>query len=158
MRYWCKTHSPEYFSKMLLRFWQKVEKNPSKCWIWKGATLNKSKYGQFKINNKNQLSHRVSWIIHYGEIPIGKDVLHKCDNPQCVNPSHLFIGSHKENMMDKTKKGRAHSKLSASDIKNIRIKISNGESMCSIAKTYKVGHHAICDIRDGITWSHIFTM
>jgi transposase-like protein len=86
------------------RFLKKIQKTGS-CWIYKGKKL-KSGYGQFWFKRKNTLAHRTSWIIHKGDIPEGMCVCHSCDNPSCVNPNHLWLGTHKENTQDMIKKGR----------------------------------------------------
>ena len=85
------------------RFWEKVDKS-SECWNWLGV---KSKgYGQIKVNGKHRYAHRISWDLHYGVYLGNLDILHSCDNPSCVNPKHLSLGTHKENMADRDKKGR----------------------------------------------------
>lgn len=87
------------------RFFDKVQKTET-CWIWTAAIRGKSGYGCLKYRNKIIDAHRVSWMIHYGEIPKGLCVCHHCDNRKCVNPNHLFLGSHKDNMQDCSLKGR----------------------------------------------------
>src|SRR3990167_2413835 len=79
------------------RFWKKVNKGP-KCWEWVGARLGHG-YGYFWFNSKNVLAHRFSWKLSYGNIG-WKFVLHKCDNPPCVRPVHLKLGTHLDNMAD----------------------------------------------------------
>lgn len=98
------------------RFWGKVNKtSENKCWEWTGYTLppfiksftdSDKGYGRFWFLNKFWLAHRVSWFIKNGEIPDGLCVLHTCDNPPCVNPNHLFLGTKKDNSEDMITKGR----------------------------------------------------
>jgi len=91
------------------RFWEKIEKTTA-CWRWL-ATKNNKGYGMLyagKTNGSKDLAHRVSWVLHNGPIPEGTNVLHRCDNPECTNPEHLFIGTHGDNMRDKCAKGRAY--------------------------------------------------
>ena len=87
------------------RFWSYVDSS-KECWTWT-AYKNKDKYGVFAIDRIPHYAHRVSWMIHNGEIPDGLCVLHKCDNPPCVRPDHLFLGTRKDNNVDKSLKGRA---------------------------------------------------
>lgn len=86
------------------RFWSKVTKS-DKCWIWAGYT-NRDGYGRFRKFDTLVSAHRMSWELTNGEIPATKHVLHRCDNPACVNPSHLFLGTHSDNMQDMYEKKR----------------------------------------------------
>lgn len=88
------------------RFWKKVEKG-SECWLWTGGIKSKEHpYGKMFVGKKYQRAHRISWELHNGSIPEGMHVLHKCDNPRCVRPDHLFLGNHAQNMEDMISKGR----------------------------------------------------
>jgi len=89
------------------RFWAKVDRrNEDECWPWL-ATKSKLGYGKFTLGVNNKVcAHRYSYELTVGPIPNGLLVCHKCDNPKCVNPAHLFIGSHKDNMQDAVRKGR----------------------------------------------------
>lgn len=86
------------------RFFQKVSKSEG-CWLWKG-TRNMKGYGTIKKDRKTYRAHRVSWELHNGPIPEGKQVLHKCDMRSCVNPDHLYLGTNIENVRDKMVRGR----------------------------------------------------
>jgi hypothetical protein len=86
------------------RFWAKVAKK-NECWEWIGASRN-GRYGSIWFNGKIKDAHRVSWILHFGSIPDGMFVLHKCDNGKCVRPDHLFLGTQGDNARDMHVKGR----------------------------------------------------
>jgi hypothetical protein len=100
-----------YLRDSALRFWAKVDRrSDSECWLWRGGLLAK-RYGQFGANapdgNWTPLyAHRVAWVLWHGEIADDECVCHRCDRPLCVNPHHLFLGSHTDNMQDASRKGR----------------------------------------------------
>lgn len=93
------------------RFWAKVNKSGA-CWCWKGR-VDKWGYGYFNIKYGKKWRmigvHRFSWLLHNGGFLVREvNVLHRCDNPSCINPNHLFLGTHTDNMKDKSQKGRHH--------------------------------------------------
>ena len=136
----------------------KIDKNG--CWLWE-RYLTKAGYGQLKFERKTILAHRLSWEIKYGEIPENLCICHKCDVRSCVNPEHLFIGTHVDNMKDRNMKGRAKglkgenhnkAKLSNKDVLYIR---KNKLPKKALAKIFKVSNNTIKDIISKRTWKHI---
>lgn len=125
-------------------FWGRVEKTPS-CWNWTGWCKRKGWHGTVGVSGKHWQVHRLSWTIHYGEIPDGLFVLHKCDNPKCVRPSHLFLGTQADNCRDMLTKGRQvapsrktspNTKIPHNDLEKIIVRWRAGESQRAIGKSY----------------------
>lgn len=87
------------------RFWAKVDR-AGECWVWTGATTAPGWHGVILMDGRRVIASRASWTIHYGPIPPGMLVLHSCDNPPCVRPDHLMLGSVRANMVDAGRKGR----------------------------------------------------
>ncbi len=92
------------------KFWQKVDKTNS-CWLWKGGK-DIYGYGRLRVPGHNLLAHRISYELHHGPIPKEMLILHKCDNPPCVNPAHLFLGTQETNNKDAKSKGRSRGRFS----------------------------------------------
>lgn len=138
------------------RFFEKTEE----CWIWTGAKKNYGKklpYGSFSFRGKrNRPAHRVSYEIYIGEIPEGKIIMHICDEPPCVNPDHLKVGTYLENQRDKLSKGRCKvEKLSIEQVKEIKKLLSMGVMMTRLSKDFNVSRQTIHCIKTGKTWSDI---
>lgn len=102
------TRADKLLSKEEL-FKSRIEiKHFDECWLWKGPVHKRRKYGEFWYNNKYEKAHRVSWeIFNQQKIPKGFVICHRCDNPQCVNPFHLFLGTQKDNIYDMHSKNRS---------------------------------------------------
>ena len=137
------------------RFWSKVNKT-SDCWLWVGAA-DRQGYGRIKTST-TVLAHRKSWEIHNGPIPDGLLVCHKCDNPPCVRPDHLFLGTNDDNMADMVQKGRAprQSRLTDIEVATIRRRYADGERWPrSLAREFGVSRSTIYYIVRRKTWVHV---
>lgn len=132
------------------RFWAKVDKRSNEeCWSWLGYT-EKTGYGVIRIDNKTKdMAHRVSFRIHKGEFPKKAFICHSCDNPPCVNPSHLWIGDATKNNIDKTFKGRAVKKLTVEKVLEIKKRLSKGERQQSIADDFGIMQNTVSRIGSG---------
>lgn len=93
------------------QFWSKVKKTKT-CWIWISTNKVPRGYGMLKRKGRHHYAHRFSYEMHYGTIPKGLQVLHRCDNPSCIRPDHLFLGTQSDNMKDASKKGRCKNQYS----------------------------------------------
>lgn len=141
------------------RLWSKVKKTSS-CWIWT-AGLFPNGYGSISINDKTFKVSRIVYELAFGKFDKKLLVLHKCDNKKCVNPKHLFIGTHKNNMEDMTRKGRQNkgedrpqSKLKKSQVLFIRKNYSK-YSQQELANKFKVSRRLIHNIINLKAWKHI---
>jgi hypothetical protein len=149
------------------RFWSKVNVDTkSGCWEW---TAGKTRgYGRIGVNGRMGYAHRVSWEIHYEEIPEGMFVCHRCDNPSCVNPDHLFLGTNNDNRQDSMRKGRIlkgekhkSSKITREDVARLRkeyAKLNHGDKVnykINQAKLLGVSLWTIEDVLYGHTWKHL---
>lgn len=129
------------------------------CWEWQGS-LHRQGYGHFPYKRKILLAHRVSWNLFNGYIPENIKVCHKCDNPKCINPEHLFLGSQKENVDDmfqkkrKDHQGEKHprAKLTKEKVLEIRQMIEKGISQEIICKKYNITNGHVGSIKHRRTW------
>lgn len=145
------------------RFWKYVDKkSDNECWNWLGVCNNKG-YGKIKINQKDISAHRFSWELHFGKIPKDLYICHHCDNPPCVNPNHLFLGTSKDNIDDMKNKNRqakgennGNSKLTSKQVEEIKRLYYEGKiTQIEIAKIFNVAHTTILNINRNKTWKHI---
>lgn len=155
--------------KSIERFWAKVEKTDG-CWVWKAAC--RKGYGAFKFEGKVYDTHRFSYILHFGDIGPGLAVCHRCDNPLCIRPDHLFLGTIADNNLDMHVKGRhkgghawdpnreirTHSpeattaKLNHKTADLIRMMHKLGYSVQDLADQFKVARRTVQDVVAGTTW------
>ncbi len=150
--------------EIIQRFWDKVikEEKENGCWNWTGW-FGQNGYGCFKINSAKAMSHRVSFRMNVGEIPKGMLILHKCDNPICIRPDHLFLGTNLDNIRDRHLKGRdakgeghGRSKLNFQTVLEAREKRKKlGLSYRKLAKYFGVSKPAITDAILGRTWKSL---
>lgn len=135
------------------RFYAKVEKTET-CWMWLGAKL-KTGYGSIGVNGKTLRAHRVSYTLEHGDIPDGMLLRHSCDNPLCVNPSHLILGTKTQNTQDALERGQhvvgeSHhfAKIPNQAIATIRAALSAGVSGKYLAKQFGVAQSTISQIKN----------
>jgi hypothetical protein len=128
------------------------------CHNWTG-TLSGARYGQLYVQGKRRYAHRYAYERVNGRIPAGMEVCHRCDNPQCVNEEHLFVGSHADNMADasakrRTRQGSRHwgAKLTEDDVAFLR---SSGLATATLARRFGVERATIRNAREGRTWRHL---
>ena len=147
-----------------LRFWKFVDTSggPDACWIWTGTVVRR--YGSFGISSsKRYRAHRYSWELAHGEIDDGMLVCHKCDNPLCVNPRHLFLGTQKDNMRDAMAKRRhasgerhGNARLTDEAVRAIRQLHSSGKHTYSaLGRQFGVHETVIANIVKRLSWRHV---
>lgn len=154
-------------------FWAKVQRgDPTECWEWTGYRINlygKLTYGRLTVQQRQVVAHRMAWELTHGDVPKGLFVLHRCDNPPCCNPDHLFLGTKKDNVADCAAKGRREppergherlrgerhhlAKLTPQDV--LAIRASVGESQAALAVRYGVAEAQIWRVIHRVNWAHI---
>ena len=143
-------------SRFVENYWSKVERRPpDKCWEWT-ASKNGKGYGQIRRLGKLYYANRVAWELAYGSIPKGMCVLHRCDNPSCVNPKHLFLGTPKTNSEDMVSKGRSargqrarSAKLIPTDVQSIRLLKGTQRE---VARIFGIDQSTVSNIRTKKSW------
>lgn len=155
-----KAYSSDEFAR---RFWERTRLEPNGCMVWLGAR-NPKGYGMTTRNGKTRSAHRVAYELAHGEIGSGLHVCHRCDNPPCVNPEHLFTGTNRENVLDSVAKGRAHrtqgeaqwaAKLTEGEVGQILRLYATGEyNQTQLGAMFNVTNSAIWRIVHRRNWKH----
>lgn len=126
------------------------------CWNWTAAITSTTGYGRAWFRTGFEDSHRIAWTLTNGPIPHDREVCHHCDNRRCINPKHLFLGTHSENMRDARNKGRiAGQKLQRGDIPVIRAAVAGGESRVAVAARYGVSRKTVDSLIRGDSWADV---
>jgi hypothetical protein len=151
-------------SKDVERFFSKVEKSDG-CWNWKGG-IACSGYGRFKLQHPVRhtvYAHRLSWVLHFGNLKEGLQVNHKCDNRRCVNPKHLYAGTQKENQQDMKRRGRhtfgeksPNAKLTEKDVLEIYAFYEREKSTLKVAAKFGITKNLAWRIVRGLQWEHLY--
>lgn len=145
------------------RFWEKVSVgSDDECWNWK-AGLTRGGYGQFSNKVMSNRAHRIAWHLSCGPIPTELFVLHKCDNPKCVNPNHLYLGSHGDNMNDRSVRNRcnqkgernAGAKLNDNIVRDIFALREEGHTHKYISDKTNIRRTHVTKILNKQIWSHV---
>jgi hypothetical protein len=145
------------------RFWARVDKSrgPSECWPWMGSRgRGKMGHGCAWWDGRSVSTHRLAWELTFGPIPAGEGyhgtcICHRCDNPPCCNPAHLFVGSNADNVRDRDLKGRTthgRGKVTPEQVIEIRRRAALGESMRALGRAFGISHPAVSEIVSGATW------
>ena len=133
------------------------------CWVWLGCKR-KEGYGRISVKGRSEATHRMSYTLFNGTIPKGLLVCHKCDNPSCINPEHLFVGTDLDNSKDKIKKGRqfvlkgenvSNSILTNTKVMQIRSLCKDGLTLKEISEMFGVSITTIHRVKIRKTWKHI---
>ena len=138
---------------------------PDSCWVWKGAKFGNTGYGQIQYQGKPTRTHRLSYQVFVGDIPDGLLVLHRCDVRVCINPSHLFLGTHKQNMDDMRSKGRENfakgerigaAKMTEEKVREARRLWKSGKyTKSSLCRRYGLTRVPMDCLLTGKTWKHV---
>lgn len=142
-------------SKSVQFFWSRVDKDAKgECWYWTGAKTGRG-YGSYRREGF-RVAHRFSYTLHNGEIADGLCICHTCDQRACVNPAHLYAGTHRQNMRDMSKRNRhGHARLTDGDVERMLEALREGESLRTLATAFDVSTSCVAHIRAGRTWRHI---
>jgi len=148
----------------IANFWARVDQTGD-CWPWT-KYCNSDGYGKAWFNGRQERAHVLAWYFSNGTIPADLCVLHKCDNPPCCNPSHLFLGTQLDNMRDRDAKGRGaivivlgerngNAKLTEADVLEIKALLAKGVLPKVVADQFGVGRRMVSYIKTGKNWTHV---
>ena len=148
-RWSTKKLSPEERDAMLRERILSCAKTPEECWLWDGAT----NCGYATLGNRRM--SRQAYRLFVGPLVDGISICHRCDNPSCINPAHLFSGTQSANMRDASRKGRLSQKLTIPDVRSIRAFIAMGVRLADLARAYQVHRSLILQIKKRTSWEAI---
>jgi hypothetical protein len=152
-----RRYTPDELAQLGERLWRRVRKSDG-CWEWTGGVMG-SGYGQLRQAGRSIGTHRLAYLLLVGSIPDGLCVCHTCDNPRCVRPDHLWLGTNRDNQLDARAKGRSaigernsRALLTAEQADAIRVRVDAGESPTALSREFHVSRAAVQAIRSRRNW------
>lgn len=161
--------TPEEKARVEARFWAKVDRS-GECWTWTGY-IQTNGYAKFHLDGRPRWAHRVAWLLTHGPVPEGLLVCHHCDNPRCVRPDHLFLGTVQDNALDMVHKGRCGSwegaphlergearynvRLNPERVREIRRRHAAGATLADLARAFQVNSGTIYNVVTRRRWKHV---
>ena len=147
----------KYHDSLRTKFWERVDSRGGgdACWLYTGSKRSNG-YGRLRVDWKHEAAHRMAVFYSTGVHPGDGFVMHSCDNPPCCNPRHLSIGTHSDNMRDRSAKGRSplhRAVLNQAQADDIRGRLERGDMACKLAREYEVSETCISRIKLGKTWN-----
>jgi hypothetical protein len=148
---------PENFGRKVQAFWSRVSiGEPDVCWVYRGRQYLRNGYPSVRLDGHGYTAHRLAWFLERGPIDSGLFVCHRCDNRNCVNPNHLFLGTQQENLLDCVAKGRLpRAKLDPVKVREMRRLSAGGANRSVLSQMFGVSRSAVSNAVNGKRWAFV---